>query len=56
MTPSGGTWSLSALQWRVTFLCMLAQIFDGFDISSISMAAPALIKAWGVPPPSMAPR
>ena len=55
MTPSGGTWSLSALQWRVTFLCMLAQIFDGFDISSISMAAPALIKAWGVPPPSMAP-
>jgi AAHS family 4-hydroxybenzoate transporter-like MFS transporter len=54
-TGTGGIWRLSGLQWRVAFLCMLAQIFDGFDISSISMAAPALIKAWGVPPPSLAP-
>jgi AAHS family 4-hydroxybenzoate transporter-like MFS transporter len=52
---AGGIWRLSGLQWRVAFLCMLAQIFDGFDISSISMAAPALIKAWGVPPPTLAP-
>ncbi|MGD0431823.1 MAG: MFS transporter, partial [Acetobacteraceae bacterium] len=43
------TQKLGSLQIRVLLLCMLAQIFDGFDISSISMAVPALIKAWGLP-------
>jgi AAHS family 4-hydroxybenzoate transporter-like MFS transporter len=43
------TQKLGALQIRVLVLCTLAQIFDGFDISSISMAVPALIKAWGLP-------
>ena len=43
------TQKLGALQIRVAFLCMLAQIFDGFDISSISMAVPALIRSWGLP-------
>ena len=43
------TQKLGALQIRVLLLCMLAQIFDGFDISSISMAVPALIRAWGLP-------
>ena len=40
------TQKLGPLQIRVAFLCMLAQIFDGFDISSIGMAVPALIKDW----------
>src|SRR5580700_269578 len=48
------TQKLGALQIRVLLLCMLAQIFDGFDISSISMAVPALIKAWGLPGPAFA--
>ena len=43
------TQKLGPLQIRVALLCMLAQIFDGFDISSISMAVPALIKAWHLP-------
>lgn len=43
------TQTLGSLQIRVLLLCALAQIFDGFDISSISMAVPALIKAWGLP-------
>ncbi len=48
------TQKLGPLQIRVALLCMLAQIFDGFDISSISMAVPALIKAWGLPGPAFA--
>src|SRR5580658_4554353 len=43
------TQMLGPLQIRVLLLCMLAQIFDGYDISSISMAVPALIKTWGLP-------
>jgi MFS transporter, AAHS family, 4-hydroxybenzoate transporter len=43
------TQKLGSLQIRVAVLCMLAQIFDGFDISSISMAVPVLIKTWGMP-------
>ena len=48
------TQKLGPLQIRVAFLCMLAQIFDGFDISSIGMAVPALIKAWQLPGPAFA--
>jgi AAHS family 4-hydroxybenzoate transporter-like MFS transporter len=48
------TQKLGPLQIRVAFLCMLAQIFDGFDISSIGMAVPALIKAWHLPGPAFA--
>ena len=33
---------LGSLQVRVAFLCGLAQMFDGYDINSIGMAAPAL--------------
>jgi AAHS family 4-hydroxybenzoate transporter-like MFS transporter len=48
------TQKLGALQIRVVLLCMLAQIFDGYDISSIGMAVPALIRAWGLPGPAFA--
>jgi len=48
------TQKIGPLQFRVLFLCMLAQIFDGFDISSISMAVPALIRSWGLPGPAFA--
>jgi AAHS family 4-hydroxybenzoate transporter-like MFS transporter len=39
-----------ALQLRVVLLCALVQAFDGFDLSTIGMAAPSLSKAWAVPP------
>lgn len=42
------------LQWRVAFLCALAQSFDGYDISAISMAAPSLSHVWGAAPSSFA--
>jgi AAHS family 4-hydroxybenzoate transporter-like MFS transporter len=45
---------IGALQIRVLILCTIAQVFDGFDISSISMAVPALIKSWGLPGPAFA--
>jgi AAHS family 4-hydroxybenzoate transporter-like MFS transporter len=48
------TQKLGPLQIRVALLCMLAQIFDGYDISSIGMAVPALIKEWHIPGPAFA--
>src|SRR5581483_7236130 len=39
-----------ALQLRVVLLCAFVQAFDGFDLGTIGMAAPSLIKTWGVPP------
>jgi AAHS family 4-hydroxybenzoate transporter-like MFS transporter len=41
---------LSSLQIRVAVLCALIQMLDGYDLSAIGLAAPALIKAWGLPP------
>jgi AAHS family 4-hydroxybenzoate transporter-like MFS transporter len=42
------------LQWKVAILCGLTQAFDGYDLNSIGMAAPALAHAWNVPPPAFA--
>src|SRR5690242_10339095 len=39
-----------ALQLRVVLLCAFVQAFDGFDLGTIGMAAPSLIKLWGVAP------
>jgi AAHS family 4-hydroxybenzoate transporter-like MFS transporter len=40
---------IGALQLRVAVICFLAQTFDGFDLNSIGMAAPALSQAWHLP-------
>jgi AAHS family 4-hydroxybenzoate transporter-like MFS transporter len=40
---------IGPLQLRVAVICLLAQTFDGYDLSSISMAAPALSQAWHLP-------
>ena len=40
---------IGPLQLRVAAICLLAQTFDGYDLSSISMAAPALSQAWRLP-------
>ena len=43
------TQRLGSLQLRVAFLCTLAQMFDGYDINTIGMSAPALREAWHMP-------
>jgi MFS transporter, AAHS family, 4-hydroxybenzoate transporter len=35
---------------RVAVLCGLVQMLDGYDLSAIGLAAPAIIKAWQVKP------
>ena len=40
--------SVSAV--RVAVLCGLVQMLDGYDLAAVGLAAPALIKAWGVKP------
>ena len=45
---------IGGLQVRVAILCALAQLFDGYDISAIGMAAPSLSHAWNVPPAAFA--
>lgn len=40
---------LGPLQLRVALLCTLAQMFDGYDITSIGMAVPSLSAAWHIP-------
>jgi AAHS family 4-hydroxybenzoate transporter-like MFS transporter len=45
---------LGPLQLRVAFLCTLAQMFDGYDITSIGMAVPSLSAAWHLPGPAFA--
>ena len=48
------TQRLGPLQLRVALLCTLAQMFDGYDITSIGMAVPSLSAAWGIPGPAFA--
>jgi AAHS family 4-hydroxybenzoate transporter-like MFS transporter len=40
---------IGPLQLRVAVICLLAQTFDGYDLASISMAAPALSQVWHLP-------
>ena len=49
-----GAQRIGALQLRVAVLCGLAQMFDGYDISAIGMAAPSLSHAWNVAPAAFA--
>ncbi|HBK06979.1 MAG TPA: MFS transporter [Acetobacteraceae bacterium] len=34
----------------VPVLCGLVQMLDGYDLSTIGLAVPSLVKAWGLPP------
>lgn len=43
------TGSLATGQIIIIVLCMLLNMSDGFDVISMSVAAPALTEAWGVP-------
>lgn len=41
-------------QVRIAALCALTQIFDGYDTHVIGLAAPAIARAWGLPPAAFA--
>jgi MFS transporter, AAHS family, 4-hydroxybenzoate transporter len=43
------TQRLGPLQFRVALICTLAQMFDGYDITSIGSAVPSLAAAWHIP-------
>jgi AAHS family 4-hydroxybenzoate transporter-like MFS transporter len=42
--------AVSAGAVRVAVLCGLVQMLDGYDLAAVGLAAPAIIKAWGVKP------
>jgi AAHS family 4-hydroxybenzoate transporter-like MFS transporter len=46
---------LHPIQILVLVLCGLCMVMDGFDVQAMSYVAPALIKEWGVPKPSLGP-
>jgi len=46
----GTTPAVSGGALRVAVLCGLVQMLDGYDLSAVGLAAPAIIKAWGVKP------
>ena len=39
---------LTAMQWLILSLCMLAFIIEGFDIVVIAYTSPAIINDWGI--------
>jgi MFS family permease len=45
---------LGGLQIRVTAICALIQMCDGYDVGSIGWAVPSLTHAWHVAPPAFA--
>ena len=40
---------LSVLQWRTLVLCTLVAVIDGFDVSAMAVATPAVAHAWRAP-------
>ncbi len=51
---ASGRQGLGRRQMRVAALCALTQIFDGYDTHAIGLAAPAMARAWAVPPAAFA--
>jgi AAHS family 4-hydroxybenzoate transporter-like MFS transporter len=46
---------LSALQWRVFTLLFVISMLDGYDTQAIAFVAPAISKAWQLPPSVFGP-
>lgn len=42
--------TMSPYQYLVVALCCLCNIADGFDVSSLALAAPVLTREWGIDP------
>ena len=43
----------SPLQWLTLGLCFLVTFLDGFDTAAVGFVAPAVSKAWHIPPPDL---
>ncbi len=41
---------VGALIWKIVFLTFLVQLADGYDLASMSYAAPSLVRAWHFKP------
>ena len=41
---------LSSFHYKLIFWCVLLSLIDGYDIAAIALAAPHLIRAWGIRP------
>src|SRR5712692_8645425 len=46
---------LGGFQVLVTALCALVVLVDGFDTQAIGYVAPAIVRSWHVPRPSLGP-
>ena len=40
-------------EWGVFAICTAIALLDGFDVQTMGVAAPALARAWGLPPPAL---
>lgn len=55
LTDLIGTSKLGGFQIGVFMLCGICLLMDGFDVQAMGFTAPALIKDWHIPGPSLAP-
>jgi AAHS family 4-hydroxybenzoate transporter-like MFS transporter len=46
---------IRAFNYNLLFWSFIALLIDGYDIASMAFSAPALIRAWHVPKPALAP-
>src|SRR4029077_15188455 len=55
LTDLIGNSRLGGFQIGVFVLCGICLLMDGFDVQAMGFTAPALIKDWHIPGPSLAP-
>ena len=55
LTDLIGNSKVGSFQAGVFVLCALCLLMDGFDVQAMGFTAPAVIKDWHIPGPSMAP-
>jgi MFS transporter, AAHS family, 4-hydroxybenzoate transporter len=46
---------LSAIQWRVLLLLVLAYVLEGFDLQVVAFASPSIVAEWGISKQSLGP-
>jgi AAHS family 4-hydroxybenzoate transporter-like MFS transporter len=46
---------IGSLQIRVFVLCLASLIMDGFDVQAMGYVAPAMLREWNVPAPTLGP-
>ena len=46
---------LRSFHYKLIFWCVLLSLIDGYDIAAIALAAPHLIREWGIKPAALGP-